>query len=138
MSIPTSYTEISLATFMLAELGDVALAIDMTLAKLAEPVNDAMLVYGITDIADATDIDKIRKIARVEAWKAAVKQVAADYAYSDGSASYHRNQMHDMILKQLELAEQDAAGYYSAFQIAVGTVNYPDNPYGRLNYGDLA
>ena len=56
MSIPTSYTEISLATFMLAALGDVALAIDMTLAKLAEPVNDAMLVYGI-------------RSARSPAWK---------------------------------------------------------------------
>jgi hypothetical protein len=137
MTIPTSYTETSLAAFMLAELGDVALALDMTLAKLAEPVNDAMLVYGITDIVDATDIDKIRKIARVEAWKAAAKNVAADYAYSEGGASYSRNQMQDMILKQLSLAEQDASGYYAAFQIAVGTVEFPDNPYARLNVSDL-
>ncbi len=97
MAIPTSYTEQSLMNYMheaLSGVGDV-LGFDPPHAY-AEPVNEALLVYGTDDIATvtgATNIRKLRAIARVEAWRKVMATTSGDYDFRrEDGAQYSRSQ----------------------------------------------
>lgn len=129
MTPPTVYTETTLAEFMLSELGATAAAVGLTLAGLAEAVNEAMLVYPCVVMADATNIQKIRAIARVEAWRAVCNQVAGDYDFADAGASYSRSQALQNAQKRLDQALADAAQYYPGYQVGTAKISFTNDPY---------
>lgn len=138
MTPPTIYTEATLAAFMIAELGQTGSALGLTnAASFTEAVNDAMVEYGVTDISTATNIKKIRAIAKYMAWKTAMTTVASDYNYSEGVASFSRGSMIDSISKRLSLAEQEAMPYLSTYTIGTATLDFPQNPYKRFNLEDM-
>lgn len=134
MAIPTSYTESELRDYMLIVTGNVASAIGWTAANFTEAVNDALIAYGVSTIASATDIAKLRGIAKVEAWRSIADATAADYQFSADGGSYNRQQIHDHAVKALERAEADAVdrGYMeinaSVLSIGLGTIKHSD-PY---------
>jgi len=137
MPLPTVYTDATLETFMWNELQSVASAVDLNPVWMAEAVNDVMLEYGVTDLADATDIKKLRAIARYHAWLRCVKQVSADYQFSEAGVSYARQQAMDGLMKMLNITKQEAAPYLSNGTIGVYDVEYTEDPYTRLFYQDL-
>lgn len=137
ITVPTVYTDVTLEAFMVDALGDVATALGIVASDLDEAVINTLMAYGETLVANCTDMAKIRAISRVEAWKVAAKNVAADYNFSEGNASYSRSQMHDMIAKELAQAIQDAAGYISGYSIETGTMTWKQDPYSRFNWADL-
>jgi hypothetical protein len=87
--IPSVYDEAGLATFLLAEARSVAAAFGWaSQADVQEVINETLLAYGsISDISGATDIRKLRVIARYYIWKAAVEQAAGKIPVSAGTGT---------------------------------------------------
>lgn len=132
--IPVSYSEETLAAYMLAVLADVGSVLGFDGDEFDEAINDTLLAYGEDDIADATDIAKLRALARVEAWKLALIAAAARYDVSDGTQSLKRSQILSQIKSALAVAVDDASAYTGDDSNVVGraTVVYADDPYQRV------
>lgn len=132
MAIPTSYTESELRTYMLGVVSAVANALGWTATDFAEAVNDALSTYGVSDITEATNIAKLRSIAKVEAWRAIAGATVADFQFSADGGSYSRQQMHQQAVAALQRAEAEAVdrGYIdvTAPAITLGAMKHSD-PY---------
>lgn len=132
MALPSSYTESTLRDYMLSITANVAGALGWTASSFTEAVNDALVGYGVSDIADATDIAKLRSLAKLEAWRALADATVADYNFSADGGSYSRQQLHQQAVAALQRAEAEAVarGYADAFApaIALGSLVHSD-PY---------
>jgi len=135
--IPNIYTDDDLIEFMWHELQAVAAAVDLNRDCLTEAVNDVLLDYGVTTLADAVDIKKVRAIARYYAWLAALKQVSADYQFSESGVSYARQQALDGLEKMVARVKREAGSYLSGYVIGVGDVVHTEDPYKRYTVVDL-
>ena len=129
MALPTSYTEQTLRAYMLTSLGSLAGALNLTADSFGEAVNDALSVYGVSAIADATDIQKLRAIARVEALELAKREAALAYDFDADGASYKRSQMAANIDRLLEAAKVEAVRYSSDYAVTTGSMGYTNDPY---------
>lgn len=109
MALPAAYTEFALASYMLATLGEVASVLGLDELEIEEAVNDALLAYGAADVAQATDIPRLRAAARVATWRLALARASGLYQFSADGATYNRQQMVEHIRKMLEREEADAA-----------------------------
>lgn len=128
MAIPTSYSEETLKAFMLAALSNLGATLGLTAASFDEAVNDTLLAYGVSDIAQATDMAKLRGLAKVAAWQVAVAASAGDYDFSADGGNYRRSQLHEQARKGLAAAEADAALYGGDNQASIGVMAWGD-PY---------
>jgi hypothetical protein len=133
MAAPTAYTEEMLREYMQAELGAVVTALGWSLAdgNYDEPVNETLLAYGVASIALATEVRKLRALARREAWRTAAAQAAGMHDFSADGSSFSLAQIQEMALKALALAESEAARYEGAFTVTPIAVHYGD-PYEPL------
>ncbi len=125
MALPTSYTEDELKAFMLATLEDLGSVLGLTAARFGEAVNETLLAYGVTAIAQATDIPKLRALAKVEAWKVAVKAASGRIDWSEAGASFKQSQYRTAAREGLELAQAEAAAYgggLAGYEVTVGTM----------------
>jgi hypothetical protein len=139
MSIPASYTETTLATYMHTILGPVAATLGWSVAagSYDEPVNEALAAYGVDDIADISgraNITKLRALARREVWRAVMQATASHYDVKADGANRSRSQIHTQAKAAYELACIDALSYDPAYIVGVTTVDYadpylPPNPY---------
>lgn len=120
--VPSSYTEVQLAEYMVSELASSGLSLTVTVASLAEAVYTALFVYGVTDIADASDMQKLRTIARAEAWKYALATAGEE--------------IFDRVLTNYKIAARDAQVYAPNYAVEVSTITYTNDPYGvhKKNY----
>lgn len=135
MAVPTSYSDATIADFMVAELGEVATVLGLTDASFDEAIIDTLLAYGEDDIADADDISRLRALARVQAWKRARAAAAARYDFADGTENLKRSQLFKHIQESLTAAESDAAVFASedsAYVVGRSTAVYADDPYQRV------
>lgn len=112
MSVPTSYTEDQLKTFMVTSLADVTTVLGWTVAtaQVVEAVYDALFAYfgGSGAIADATNVPKLRAAARVAVWRAAVGALAAKYDVTLDSQSFRRGSLLAQARQALTVAEREA------------------------------
>lgn len=137
MAIPTTYTEKALAEFMHTTLGKVAKALDLHVmpdgpGDYAEAVNDALLDYGAQDIATITGMDniqKLRALAKVCAWRHVVNNFAALYNFSADGGSYSRSQLFDQAKAALKIAESQALPYATNNVIRIRKVDHIHDPY---------
>jgi hypothetical protein len=141
MPAPTSYTEKSLAEFMHAELGRVATVLGYSVGAsdagaYAETVNETLLVYGATTIADASEIKKLRALARLEAWKKAVGDLTTMYKFSADGGSFERQQMFDQAKAKMESAGMVAMAFDSAYSVVVTRVTPVNDPYRYIDFDD--
>jgi hypothetical protein len=112
MPIPLTYTEVELAQYMIDTIGDTSLAINWIVTdKYQEAVNETVLAYGVTTIDQATDIQKLRTIARREVWKAVAGTSAGNYRFGSDREAYFRNQIYEHAISEYTRAAQDAAKY---------------------------
>lgn len=132
MALPSSYTESDLRDYMLSAVSTVAGMLSMVADDFTEPVNDALVAYGVADIALATDIAKLRSIAKAEAWRLVVDATVGEYNFSADGGSYSREQLHKHAVDALTRAEADAIsrGYIDsgAPTITLGAFRHTD-PY---------
>jgi hypothetical protein len=134
MPAPTAYTEKSLAEFMHSELGRVATVLGYSVGSndagdYAEAVNETLLVYGANTITDATSIQKLRALARLEAWKKAVGDLTTFFKFSADGGSFERQQMFDQAKAKMESANVAAMAYDSAYSAVVTRVTPVNDPY---------
>lgn len=132
MPAPAIYTEAELATYLLSKqgLGDMAGILGWsTLADLQEVVNETLLSYGVATINLATDIQKLRAIARIEAWRAVVANVSSRITFQAGSQMFTQSDLLPNALKALGLAEQSGAQYMPGLGAAIEHVEYSNDPY---------
>lgn len=132
MALPSSYTESELRDYMLASVSTVGSMLSLTASSFTEAVNDALVAYGVTDIALATNIAKLRSIAKVEACRLIVTTTVGEYNFSADGGSYSREQLHKNAVDALARAEAEAAqrGHIDsgAPTIALGSMKHTD-PY---------
>jgi hypothetical protein len=141
MPIPTSYSETDIAAYMLTALSNVAgvLGWDASTAEVDEAIVGTLLAYHGTagansTIANATDIMKLRVLARREIWRAAVAALSTKYTFSTDGQSFQRSDMMKFAASMLDKAETDAAAFdtSTALSVGVSTLRYPADPYVYL------
>ena len=137
MPAPTAYTEPQLLEYMHRQLAPVADALDWgQQAELEDALHEALLAYGVSLIADATDIRKLRALARREAWRKAVGWLAARYQFSADGTAYSRNQQFEQAQQRLRAAEVDALVYEEHYAIRIDAVSRPHDPYAYVEDED--
>lgn len=134
MGIPTSYTVEMLRSYMVGRVANIAALLGLTPTHFDEAVNDALLAYGVTDIANVTSISKIRALAHLEAWRVIRDAASGEYQFAVDGGNYNRKQIFDnaqAILEKLEIqyaeflpTDPNASG--NDYPIQVGTVTYND------------
>ena len=137
MAIPTSYTEETLMDHMLSTTEAVAEIAGVDSYAFEEAVNDTLTAYGAATIDLATNIAKLRALAKVEAWKTLITYLMTLYDFTADGASYKRSQMLAAAEAALSKAEADAAlaGYSTVYSIEMGTMVYSD-PYSLVESAD--
>ena len=113
MAIPSSYDEWSLAEYMDTILGEVATGLSWSVAANSydEPVNEAIALYGVDDIAEISGRDnivKLRTLSRVAIWRQVVRSTTGDFDFSADGGRYSRSQVNKMARQQLGLEEATA------------------------------
>lgn len=131
MPPPTVYTEIELAAFQVAALGDLATALGWVTSTPAvvEAVNDALLTYGVSDVATAANIPRLRALARVAIWQAVVRATAGYFHFSVETLSFDKEQVHEHALKMIAEAEREAGWVGAGPALVVTSVSRPHDPY---------
>lgn len=132
MTVPASYTESALKTLMVAELGAIGGVLGWTTAttQIQEAVYDALIAYGVSAIADATNANMLRAVAKREAWRAAVKSLAALVSFSVDGERVDRSDYLKHAYEALALAEVAAGAYgVSDLVVSVSSVVVAGNPY---------
>lgn len=140
MAAPLTYTEASLATFMLSQLGEVATVLGWTgLGNVQEGVNETLLAYGVAGIADASDITKLRALARREAWRLAVASLLTFYDFSNPEGQYKRSQMLAAAGHRLSDAESAALPYDpNAGTAIINAIANTTDPYAPSSVSEWA
>lgn len=129
MPAPSSYTETTLAQYMLDTLKNVAVDLDWlnttpVTGDYVQPVNDVEVALGVSDIADSTaSVALIRLQADVAIWRSALEAYTTAYYVGGLSRTLHREQLWDHCRAMLSLAEGALAAFL-AEELAVdsGTV----------------
>lgn len=129
--VPTSYSETQLKAYMHSILATVADALGWSVVNnnYDEAVNDTLLAYGESDIADATDITKLRALAAVAVWRAAQQAAAGLINWSTFGDKYDFGAIQDKIAKSLALAESNAVSYSADYAVAFTSVRHSQDPY---------
>lgn len=117
MPLPTSYTETSLKEYMLGLTLEISTKLGLVVASFEQAVYETLYSYGVDDIADATDMRKLRAFARIEAWRKVTNSASLQYDKSRDSGETQvwdkENQLFTNAQKQLDdaIAEATRLGY---------------------------
>ena len=136
MPVPDAYTEEALAAAMNQWVSTTAVLLGWSVddGSYDDPIIDALSWYGVTDIANATDVKKLRALARVAVWESAASALASSVDWSRGAESVRSSQAYENALKQLAAARKRAAdeGYTigPVAALVVSDIVYHD-PYAR-------
>lgn len=134
MALPASYTEQTLAAYMVGAIGRLAGVLSLDGGDFFEAVNDTLLDYGVDDVGSATNIRKLRAIARYHAWRAAVAQATGLYDFQADDGRFSKKQVYDQALAGLALAESDALAEGLAllgggYAVVKGSIAFDGDPY---------
>jgi hypothetical protein len=103
MAVPTVYTDLELQDYMLTSLGELGTALDLSVDSFYEAVTDVLLAYGVSDLAAATDIAKIRRLARAAALRVAATKAATFFDFTADGATFRKSQILGQIDKLASL-----------------------------------
>lgn len=131
MALPTAYTDATISQYMVDQLGEIAGVLGWTWdTDLHEAINETLLAYGVDTLEEASDLRKLRTLARWQAWRAAVDSLVARYHFSNPEGSYSREQMLAGARAILADAEADASAYVDTAWAMVRVTNIKRNdPY---------
>ena len=143
MALPTAYTETTLSDFMIAVLGPTATALGWSTDddSLAEAINDTLIAIGATDVADVTDIEQVRAVARWQAWRWAADALASKFDVSTDGQSLSRSQLYEQAVRARDVAFQACAPHLTAYAVTATRIVHVDDPidapirYHALRYG---
>ena len=144
MAIPSSYTDTTLAQYMLSALEGVGGLFEWNTASFAEQINDVLIACSATSVSAVTDVTKLRTLAAYYAWRKALH--AGSVRWIDNSVSTmtggtdRRNQQQiwehvQQAYRESEMAASaylpanSAAGAMSGNVATVSRVTYVNDPY---------
>ena len=135
MPLPSSYTEDGFKAYLHGRLnrGGVADAFGWTVASGSydEVVNDVLLAYGVADIAEATDVAKLRALGNLALWQAAKEAAVLEVDYSADGTSFSREAIFRHIETMLGQATYDAIPFVSgSYSVDIYSVSRSD-PYSQ-------
>lgn len=135
MPLPSSYTEDGFKAYLHGRLnrGGVADAFGWTVASGSydEVVNDVLLAYGVADIAEATDVAKLRALGNLALWQAAKEAAVLEVDYSADGTSFSREAIFKHIETMLGQATYDAIPFVSGgYSVDIYSVSRSD-PYSQ-------
>jgi hypothetical protein len=119
MSLPTTYTAEELATWMRDELLATAAVLGMsdpTHAGYTTAVRRTLRAYGVSDLAQATDVVKLEALALIEVWRSVANQAATAINFEADGGRYDRKEIHKQALTMLAQAQ---AVYAELYPVAV-------------------
>lgn len=119
---------------MLSQLGTVAAVLEWAETDADEAVTDAELMLGVTDVAAATDMKKVRAAARLAIWRAASAAVAGLHDMSADGQSLSLSQVQTMCERSLAAAEREASlyGLDRAYVVTHHRITRIHDPYSAL------
>lgn len=137
MTVPTSYSEASFRTYLEEVLGaELVSILSIVSAAETEIIYDALLDYGVSDIANATDIKKLRLLGKVHLWKHVMGITAGRYNQTADGASLQRQQIHEMAKENYQMALNEALVYMPNYTMEIEEVEALQNPYKWYPAGD--
>lgn len=142
MPLPTAYTDTTLATYLHSLAPDLLTSLGWSVAggSYAEIINDTLLAYGVADLSQATNIGKLRAVARYALWTAVLDALAGNrFDFSADGSQFSRSQIYTQARQQQMLAKAEAARYGgigSAF--AMYNVTRAHDPYLAHDYSTEA
>ena len=130
MAFPTYTTNDQLSGFMLTVLGPTGAALEWATgaATTTEIVNDVLIGYGVTDISEATDIEKLRAIARWQAWRWAADALAAEFDVSTDGQSLSLSQLHKQAIAARDAAWSACVPHLSVYAVTATPIIHVDDP----------
>lgn len=136
MALVTSYTEKTLADFLNTVLGPTASALGWSsgaddAGDYEEPVNDILIAYGVQDVSEATDIPKVRVLARWIAWRWAADALASRYNTVVGGESLARRALYENAVKQRDywLSAATSTGLIEEYAVTLTSIVHADDPH---------
>lgn len=141
MPPPPYYTEQSLAEYAHQELGEMARRLDWEVAhgSYTEIVNNVLLGLGISALPSwnsSLQLQQLRVFTVYQSWKQVVKNLASKYQFGADFQSFNRQQMQQMAMASLALAEADClalglptAGGSNPWEVGIEPVDYVHDPY---------
>lgn len=133
MPVPSVYTEEQLMAYMRTVLGATATVLGWTdLSPYQEPLNETLLAYGVDSIANATDIQKLRALARVAVWRAVVDATAGNTDFRMGDQSITSSQIHAQATQNLRRATIQTKPYDSTYAVSRTAVIHSSDPYRTI------
>lgn len=110
--VPAISSATDLATMMHGRLGRVALALALVNpTSYEQAIIDTLIAYGVSDLSEVTDANRLRALATVEAWRLAVVATAPRVNESTDGRRLDRAAFHDHCLRMYEDAMTTASQY---------------------------
>ena len=133
MALPAAYSEQQLGVYMASVLGPTATALvwsvgDNDAGSFAEAVNDVLLAYGVATIAEATDIGKVRAIARWQAWRWAADALASKFDISTDGQSLSRSQLYQQAVLARDAAFSAVVPHLAVYALTAVPIIHTDDP----------
>lgn len=128
MSLPASYTESTLTSFLETELTPVLAPLGLDASDaIAEAVNEVqgLLGHAVSEEDTVSGVMKVRALARWQAWLAAWNAASLNTDIGAGSASIKDSQGFAQIEKLLARYERAALRYPEAAVVLAGGVRRP-------------
>lgn len=131
--VTLQYTEALLTRFMERALGDLKDEVGFTDDTFyLDAIEDTCLAYGVSDVVDATDVKKLRALARVCLWRDVLFKLTAMYDYSEEEEAAKRSQLYRQAESSLRVAERLAAPYDPLRSVQMGRIIWKSDPYQYL------
>src|SRR5687768_4647591 len=129
MSVPVAYDAGTLTEHIVQVLGPVADVLEWVHggAPYSTILTRTLIGYGVSDIADATDIPKLLALAEMEAWRLAVGHLGTHVTFSADGQSVDLSDMVDEARKNLADARFAAMSY--AYPFTSYGISYVGDPY---------
>lgn len=128
MTLPASYTESSLLSFMASTIGTAAEALgwETGTGGYDEAVNDTLLTLGVEDVADYTgSLASVRAVARYHVWSHVVEASAGLIRHSVDQQSFNLPDVQKQALIALARAE---AAVLALPEVIAGTITVTAAP----------
>lgn len=144
MALPTAYaTEYALATFMSETIGaDFAATLTWTLGtdpdagSYTRAVYAALRMVGVSDVADATDMDALEAAARLAVWQLAMQQTAHLVTVSTDGQTINLSDLHEQAKGQFVRARFDALRVGLNYTMSSTPIKFTD-PQQAINTDDI-
>lgn len=143
MASKTTLTIAELKAYMESVMGDTATKLGWRAGDgdFDEPVNNVLYALGLEDLStidSLAEVNQVRMVARVEAWRAAMYYTVHEHGHSAGApgtgstnrADIHRHAKEMFGLAIVELQQRyPALGVTLSRRVSVVPISYPGDPY---------